>query len=89
MLHRETYIHNEINAEWLSSTEARTFLKINSCTIAHLRLDGKLTFERKRNAFFYSAADCRIMQAKTKPCEGNARENTENRWFPHQHRKPT
>ena len=65
MLHRETYMHNEIKAEWLSSTEARTFLKISSCTLAHLRLDGKLTFERKRNAFFYSAADCRIVQAKT------------------------
>ena len=65
MLHRETYMHNEIKGEWLSSTEARTFLKISSCTLAHLRLDGKLTFERKRNAFFYSAADCRIVQAKT------------------------
>ena len=65
MLHRETYMHNEIKAEWLTSTEARTFLKISSCTLAHLRLDGRLTFERKRNAFFYSATDCRIVQAKT------------------------
>ena len=24
MLHRETYMHNEIKAEWLTSTEART-----------------------------------------------------------------
>ena len=77
MLHRETYMHNEIKAEWLTSTEARTFLEISSCTLAHLRLDGKLTLERKRNAFFYSATDCRIVQAKTKPYEGNARENTE------------
>ena len=71
MLHRETYMHNEIKAEWLTSTEARTFLKISSCTLAHLRLDGRLTFERKRNAFFYSAADCRIVQAKTEICEEN------------------
>ena len=77
MLHRETYMHNEIKAEWLTSTEARTFLKISSCTLAHLRLDGKLTLERKRNAFFYSATDCRIVQAKTKTCDGNTREKTE------------
>ena len=50
---------NQSNTEWLSSTDACRFLKISSCTLAHLRLDGKLKFERRRNAYFYRGEDCR------------------------------
>lgn len=56
---------DQTSAEWYSSTEARTFLKVSSCTLAHLRLDGHLGFERRRNAFFYSAEDCRLLQLST------------------------
>lgn len=54
----ERPLPDQTSAEWLSSTEARMLLKISCCTLAHLRLDGQLRFERRRNAFFYRREDC-------------------------------
>ena len=41
------------NQEYLSSKEARTFLKISDCQLSHYRVLGKLKFIKKRNAFLY------------------------------------
>lgn len=62
---------DQSRTEWFSSTEARTFLKISSCTLAHLRLDGQLGFERRRNAFFYRGEDCRRVLLSTGRSGGN------------------
>lgn len=41
------------NSEYLSSKEAKTFLKISDCELSHYRVQGKLKFIKKRNAFLY------------------------------------
>ena len=58
-------------AEWFSSTEACLFLGISSCTLAHLRLEGQLGFERRRNAFFYRGEDCRRVLLSAGRSAGN------------------
>jgi hypothetical protein len=42
------------NKNWLSSTEALKAAKIKSCDLMHFRTQGKLEFEKRGNAFFYS-----------------------------------
>ena len=39
--------------DWLSSKQAKKALKVSDCKLAHLRVDGKLEFEKRGNAFFY------------------------------------
>ncbi len=46
-------------APWLTSTEARTLLRVSTCELAHLRKAGKLRFQKRGNAFHYLAEDCR------------------------------
>ena len=41
------------NQEYLSSKEAKKFLKISDCELSHYRVQGKLKFIKKRNAFLY------------------------------------
>lgn len=43
--------------EFLSSKEARKKLKISDCDLMHLRVEGKLKFEKKGNAFLYDKKD--------------------------------
>lgn len=40
--------------KWLSSREAKEISKIKSCDLMHYRIEGKLEFKKKGNAFFYS-----------------------------------
>lgn len=40
--------------EWLSSKEAQKEAKIKSCDLMHYRVQGKLEFEKRGNAYFYS-----------------------------------
>mgnify|MGYP000427479082 CR=1 FL=1 len=42
------------NKEWLSSKEALKIAKIQSCDLMHYRVSGKLEFEKKGNAYFYT-----------------------------------
>jgi len=42
------------NPKWLSSKEAQKAAKIKSCDLMHHRIQGKLEFEKRGNAYFYS-----------------------------------
>lgn len=44
--------------EWLTSAEARRVLRVSSCELAHLRQEGRLQFQKKRNAYLYSRLNC-------------------------------
>lgn len=39
---------------WLSSKEAQKEAKIKSCDLMHHRIQGKLEFKKRGNAYFYS-----------------------------------
>lgn len=38
---------------WLSSKETQKTAKIKSCDLMHYRVEGKLQFKKKGNAYFY------------------------------------
>jgi len=40
--------------KWLSSKDAQKTAKIKGCDLMHYRTQGKLEFEKRGNAFFYS-----------------------------------
>lgn len=46
-------------SQWLTSAEARKFMSISTCDLAHLRDAGKLRFKKKGNAYLYHLVDCR------------------------------
>lgn len=41
------------NEDYLSSKETKAFLNISDCKLSHYRIQGKLKFIKKGNAFFY------------------------------------
>lgn len=45
-----------LETDWLSSNEVIKTLKIKSCDLMHLRIEEKLDFKKKGNAFLYSKA---------------------------------
>jgi hypothetical protein len=45
------------SVEWLTSKETEKALRIDACELMHLRLDGRLRFHKKGNAFRYCEAD--------------------------------
>jgi len=45
------------NSNFISSKETKKKLKISSCDLMHLRLEGKLNYIKKGNAYFYSIND--------------------------------
>ncbi len=47
----------EKKSTWLSSKEAQKQLKIKGCDLMHHRVSGKLTFQKKGNAYFYLVED--------------------------------
>lgn len=47
----------ETEKKFLSSKEARKKLKISDCDLMHMRIEGKLKYEKKRNAFLYDKKD--------------------------------
>ena len=51
------------NTNWLTSNEA---LKVDSCDLMHIRLQGKLRFEKERNAFMYSREMLNKLEMKRK-----------------------
>lgn len=42
---------------WQNSKETMAELKVSSCTLAHIRIEGKIKFTKKGNAFFYDVQD--------------------------------
>ena len=42
------------NKKWISSKDAIKVAKIKSCDLMHYRVQGKLEFEKRGNAYFYS-----------------------------------
>lgn len=40
--------------KWLSSKETQKAANIKGCDLMHYRIQGKLEFEKRGNAFFYS-----------------------------------
>lgn len=53
------YFNDKMDKEnkYLSSLEAMKYLKISSCDLMHLRIDGKLGFTKRGNAFLYEIND--------------------------------
>jgi len=47
----------ETTSKWLTSKEAMKALRVDACTLMHMREEGKLRFEKKGNAFFYDPSD--------------------------------
>jgi len=45
------------DSNFISSKEAKKKLKISSCDLMHLRVEGKLNYLKKGNAYFYSVED--------------------------------
>ncbi len=43
-------------SKWLSSKEAKAYLKISDCKLMHLRTAGKLEYKKKGNAYFYKVS---------------------------------
>ncbi|SNQ43836.1 hypothetical protein [Cellulophaga lytica] len=50
-------MNKEKKSTWLSSKEAQRYLKIKGCDLMHHRVSGKLTFQKKGNAFLYLVDD--------------------------------
>jgi hypothetical protein len=44
---------NRYKSAWLTSKETQKLLGISGCELMHLRANGKLTFKKKGNAFYY------------------------------------
>ena len=51
---------------WLTSKEAKKALKVSDCSLAHLRMKGKLEFTKKGNSFFYSKNGIQSFKAEKK-----------------------
>jgi hypothetical protein len=43
--------------EWLKSKDAMKALRISSCDLMHLRVEGKLNFKKEGNHFLYRKND--------------------------------
>lgn len=44
----------EKKSNWISSKEALKVAKIKSCDLMHYRVQGKLEYKKRGNAYFYS-----------------------------------
>jgi len=43
--------------DWLTSKEVEKALRVDSCELMHLRLEGRIGFQKKGNAFLYAEKD--------------------------------
>lgn len=48
------YISMKDKSIWLSSKETQKKANIKSCDLMHYRIQGKLEFKKRGNAYFYS-----------------------------------
>lgn len=51
---------------YLTSKEAKKVLKVSDCHLAHMRLEGKLPFVKKGNAYMYETMGLEIELEKRK-----------------------
>jgi hypothetical protein len=51
---------------WLKSQETQEELHISACDLMHLRLEGKLRFQKKGNAFLYAQKDVQNLKSECK-----------------------
>jgi hypothetical protein len=51
--------------KWLSSKDAQKSAKIKSCDLMHYRVQGKLEFEKRGNAYFYSMKSIEKIKPKS------------------------
>ena len=56
----------EKKSTWLSSQEAQKHLKIKGCDMMHYRVSGKLTFQKKGNAYLYLLDDLDKLKSPSK-----------------------
>lgn len=54
------------NLKWLSSKDAQKIAKIKSCDLMHYRVQGKLEFEKRGNAYFYTKESIKKIKPKSK-----------------------
>ena len=52
--------------QYLNSKETKKKLKISSCDLMHMRIDGKLRFEKNGNAFLYKKSDIEQVKLEKK-----------------------
>ncbi|MEP0367794.1 MAG: hypothetical protein ABJN36_18250 [Cyclobacteriaceae bacterium] len=50
-------MEKEHDKDWLKSKEVEKALKISSCDLMHMRMAGKLRFEKRGNSFLYKKED--------------------------------
>lgn len=56
----------EKKSTWLSSKEAQKHLKIKGCDLMHQRVSGKLTYQKKGNAYLYLVDDLDKLKSPSK-----------------------
>lgn len=49
---------------YLTSKEAKKILKVSDCHLAHLRMEGKLPFVKKGNAYMYETIGLELTKLK-------------------------
>lgn len=49
---------------YLTSKEAKKLLKVSDCHLAHMRLEGKLPFVKKMNAYMYETIGLELTKLK-------------------------
>ncbi|MBK6498231.1 MAG: helix-turn-helix domain-containing protein [Saprospiraceae bacterium] len=52
------------NNVFLSSKEAKKMLKVSDCHLAHMRMEGKLPFVKKGNAYMYETIGLELTKLK-------------------------
>lgn len=57
-------------SSYITSKEAKKVLKISDCHLAHMRMEGKLPFSRKGNAYMYETIGLNIELEKRKKVNG-------------------
>lgn len=56
--------------QYLTSKEAKKVLKVSDCHLAHMRVEGKLPFVKKGNAYMYETMGLDIELEKRKDVNG-------------------
>lgn len=51
-------------SSYLTSKEAKKVLKVSDCHLAHMRMEGKLPFVKKGNAYMYETVGISNLQTK-------------------------
>ena len=57
-------------SSYITSKEAKKVLKVSDCHLAHLRMEGKLPYVKKGNAYMYETMGLDIELEKRKKING-------------------